>query len=113
MVLRLKRTGGVTRRTVVIIEEIGLAVTDDALPAWGVSLAVGTIDESAAAVNKILPRLVHIWATRVLGATNTNAVPKKPSVSETSHEDDPTYSCPAAGSSPWLRLQHRPWLNHK
>lgn len=60
--------------TIVVVENVGVADSDHALPAWGVGLSIGAVDEFAAAVCQIFAGLVDEWTADVLGASNANAV---------------------------------------
>lgn len=62
------------KRTVVVVEHIGIAITDHSLSAWGIGLSVRAVDKFAAAFDEIFTGLVCEWPTGTLRASNADGI---------------------------------------
>lgn len=80
------------KRTVVVVEHIGIAITDHSLPAWGIGLSIRAVDKFAAACDEILAGLVCEWPTGTLRASNADGISEVREYKATSHWIMKTYS---------------------
>lgn len=68
-----------------VVEHIGIAVTDHSLPAWGIGLSVRAVDKFAAALDEICTVLVCEWPTGTLRASNADGISEVREYRATSH----------------------------
>lgn len=57
-----------------VVEHVGLADADNALAAGGIGLAIGAVDDGAAAVDEVLTGFVDEGSADRLGSSDANAV---------------------------------------
>lgn len=80
------------KRTVVVVEHIGIAITDHSLPTWGIGLSVRAVNKFAAAFDEICPGLVCEWPTGILRTSDADGIPEVGQYEATNYLITNTYS---------------------
>lgn len=97
-------------RTIVVEEDIVLAVVQDTLTARSVNIVVGSVHNSATSIDQVRAILVQVRSSGVHRPSDTNTVSVWKFISRELRLYErfgrATHSCPAAGSALAFRSQH-------